>query len=193
MSNLCATCQKKNPSHISGSCGAKPQGQPCNASTTSYDFKLCDSCSTQLDQCKWCLASLSATGSTATHSASTGIPFITVTDQDAGKTFKSMAVGEQIHIELDEDTWSGAEWDVKSCGSGLHRQIGSQFTPDPSNYQYGRRKFVIDIRAAASGLTGDIELHEVSASNYGYWYYGYQQQKTALPNGKHFKISVQVK
>jgi hypothetical protein len=157
----------------------------------SYDFKLCDSCSTALDQCKWCLASLSNTAATATHTASTGISFVKVIDQDNGKTFKSMQVGDQIHIELEEDTWNGAEWDVKACGTGLHRQIGSQFTPDPTNYQYGTRLFIIDVRAGASGLTGDIELHEVQA-NYGYYYWGYNQGTTVLPNGKKFKISVQV-
>jgi len=189
---LCTSCQNKKPSHISGfQCQGITQGTRCTTTTTNMDFKLCDQCATNMGQCQWCLAPLNGSSST-THTASTGIPFITVIDTDNGKTFKGMAVGDQVHIELEEDTWSGGEWDIKSCASGLSRQIGSQFTADPNNYQYGIRKFIIDIRSLASGKTGDIELHEVQR-NYGYSYWGYQQQSGALPNGKTFKVSIAVK
>jgi hypothetical protein len=155
------------------------------------DFKLCDQCAEDMDQCQWCLAPLSGS-STATHTATSGIPYITVVDNDNGRTFKALNVGDQVHIELEEDTWSGKEWEIKGCGAGLSRQIGSQFTADPNDYQYGTRKFIIDVRQAASGTTGDIELHEVQRSH-GYGYWGYQQQSGPVPNSKQFKVSINVK
>lgn len=185
---LCPSCQNKRASHISGgNCNGKPSGANCTAITASLSIKLCDSCAANQNMCKMCMCNLSGVGTTPTPTVS-GIVFITARDADNGKTFSSMKVGEQIHIELDEDQWSGKEWDVKSTGVGLSRQLGSQFIQDPTNYQYGTRKFVIDIRQAASGISGGvIELHEVYRS----WYYRYST--TAVPGGKTWKILVDVK
>ncbi len=191
MTTLCTTCQSKKPSHIGGfACQGIVQGTRCTTTTVSMNFKLCDSCATNMNQCQWCLAPLNGTG-TATKTTG-AIPFVAVTDSDNGRTFKGLVVGEQVHIELEEDTWGGAEWDIKSCGPGLARQIGSQFTNNPNNYQFGMRKFVIDIRQSASGKTGDIELHEVQR-NFGYSYWGYQQQSGPIAGGQTFKVSIGVK
>ncbi len=191
MTTLCTSCQNKKPSHIAGfACQGLVQGARCTTTTVSMNFKLCDSCATTMNQCQWCLAPLNSTGSSQTTTAT--IPFVAVTDSDNGKTFKGLAVGEQVHIELEEDTWGGAEWEIKSCSPGLVRQIGSQFTNNPNNYQFGMRKFVIDIRAGASGRTGDIELHEVQR-NFGYSYWGYQQQSGPIAGGQTFKVSIAVK
>jgi hypothetical protein len=186
MTTLCTGCSSKKPSHISGSCMGNPNGTPCGASTTSYDFKLCDPCSTALGQCSWCQKPLNGTSGSTTVAA--GIVFVTARDTDNGKKF-SMKVQEQVHIVLDEDSWSGVEWAVDSCDAGLHAQIGTIFTPDPTNYQYGTRQFIIDIRNAASGQTGKIRLHEVTRTYYG-WYGQQGGQPTA--NGKKWTCDVAV-
>jgi hypothetical protein len=192
MTTLCTSCQNKKPSHLGGfACQGMVQGARCTSTTMSMNFKLCDSCAGNMSQCQWCLAPLNGTG-TATHTSAPKIPFVAVVDSDNGKTFKGLAVGEQIHIELEEDTWGGAEWDIKSCGAGMTRQIGSSFTNNPNNYQFGMRKFIIDIRSGASGKTGDIELHEVQR-NFGYSYWGHQQQSGAIAGGQTFKVSIAVK
>lgn len=191
MANLCPTCSNKTPSHIGGGgCTGKPNGNACNTITTSISFKLCDNCAQAINQCKWCLANMNGSG-TNPGSTPVGIRFITVRDTDNGKTFKNMNVGEQVHIELDEDQWSGKEWDIKSTGVGLNRQMASIFIQDPTNYQYGTRKFIIDIRSSASGQTGVIEVHEVTR-RYGGWY-GYGYGGTPVPNGKTWSIKVEVK
>jgi predicted secreted protein len=192
MANLCSPCQAKTASHITGNCRGKKNGNPCNATILSMDYKLCDTCSTATGQCKWCLQNLNGT-STATHTQTTGIPGVVVRDADNGRTFKKLNVNDQVHIVLIEDTWSGAQWDIKTTGYGLTRQIGSQFTADPNNQQYGTRTFIIDVKQGASGKTGDIEMHEVQRS-YGYGWYGSGggYTYTPLPNGKKFKVSVQV-
>ena len=192
MTTLCTSCQSKTPSHLTGfACQGMVSGSRCATTTVSMNFKLCDSCATNMNQCQWCLAPLNGPSTTSQQTA-TNIPFIVVVDTDNGKTFKGVAVGDQVHIELEEDTWGGAEWDVKSVGSGMARQIGSQFTNNPNNYQFGMRKFIIDVRAGASGRTGDIELHEVQR-NYGYSYWGHQQQSGPVPGGQTFKVSITVK
>jgi hypothetical protein len=190
--NLCSNCQNRTPSHITGSCQGKQQGNPCPNSTLSFNFKLCDTCSTATGQCKWCLQPLSGS-STTTHTQSTGVPGVVVRDADNGRTLKGLNVNDQVQVILVEDTWSGAQWDIKTTGYGLTRQIGSQFTADPNNQQYGIRTFLIDVKQNASGRTGDIELHEVQR-NYGYGWYGSGSSSfQPLPNGKQFKVSVQVK
>jgi hypothetical protein len=189
MSTLCSGCSSKKPSHISGSCMGNPNGTPCGATTTSYDFKLCDSCATAMGQCTWCQRPLNGSGTPHSSGPAAGVVFVTARDTDNGKTFTSMKVGEQVHIILDEDSWSGVEWAVDRCDPGLHPQIGTVFTPDPNDYQYGTRTFIIDIRNAASGNTGKIRLHEVTRSYYGY--YG-QSGGQVVPNGKKWECSVQV-
>ncbi len=185
MTTLCSGCSGKTPSHISGSCMGKPSGTLCGASTTSYDFKLCDSCSAALGQCTWCQKPLNNTSSGTTTAA--GIVFAYATDTDSGKTFK-MSVSQQVHVDLEEDSWSGVEWAIDYNDGGLHAQPGV-FTADPNNYQYGKRKFIIDIRQAASGQTGKIRLHEVTRTYYGW--YG-QQGGQPVPNGKKWSCDVKV-
>lgn len=185
---LCPTCQNKKASHISGGgCNGKPNGINCTTITTSISVKLCDTCATTQNMCKMCMCSLTGTGQTPSPIIS-GIVFITARDTDNGKTFTGMKVGEQVHIELDENTWSGREWEVKSTGAGLTRQLGSQFIQDPTNYQYGTRKFIVDIRQSASGLVGVIELHEV----YRYYWWG-SGGRNPVPGGKTWSIKVDVK
>lgn len=186
MATLCTSCSSKKPSHISGSCCGTPNGTPCGASTTSYDFKLCDSCATALNQCTWCQRPLNGTAGNTTIAA--GIVFVTARDADNGKKFK-MNPQEQLHVTLDEDSWSGVEWAIDSCDPGLHPQLGNVFTPDPSNYQYGTRQFIIDIRSSASGQTGKVRLHEVTRSYYGY--YG-SRGGQPVPNGKKWVCEVVV-
>lgn len=185
MSNLCQGCANKTPRGVFGAC------KKCSTVTQHMNWQLCDNCSTQLQQCKWCQGPLSGGGSVKPGTPISGIKYVTARDTDNGRKFTGMQVGEQVHIELDEDVYNGRQWAIKSTGIGLHPQMGPGiFTQNPQNYQLGTRTFVIDIRSSASGSTGTIELHEVTRT-YGYWGGG----GGGLPaqHGKTWKIDVQVK
>lgn len=179
---LCSTCQTKTPSHFLGHCTKTP----CNKVTTSCNFKLCDDCSKQLQECSWCRGPLS--GSASNPTVSSGVRFVTSRDNDNGGTFKGLQIGQAVHIQLTEDTWSGKEWGVRSYSRGNISQYGTPtFTQDPNNQQYGTREFVFDLHSLG---TFDIELHEVTRTH-SWWGGGGGGQP--VQNGKTYKVTVVVK
>lgn len=183
---LCTGCASKTPSHISGTCMGRAQGTICGAPTLSYDYKLCDACSNLLGQCSWCQTPL--TGGTTTSATKSGVLFAFANDNDNGKTF-TLKVGYQLHIELDEDSWSGLEWAIDRCDTGLVAQPSPVFTPSAQNYRYGVRLFIIDVNQAAAGRTGLVRLHEVTRH---YWGYFYSYGGLVAANGKKWSCSVVV-
>jgi len=179
---LCDTCDKKTPSHFLGNCTK----QGCNNTTTSFSFKLCDDCSEELDECAWCRGPLSG-GNNNNPATQTGVRFVVVRDADKGRTFSGLAIGEEVHVELSEDRWSGKEWAVKSLPRGILSQYGSStFIQDPTSLQYGTRKFVFDIHRTGSG---DLEFHEVQRS-WGWWGGG---GTAPVQGGQTFKVTIKIK
>lgn len=190
MKNLCQGCSAKTPSHISGTCMGRANGTLCGAPTLSYDFKLCDPCSTLLGQCSWCQSPLNST-TTSTSLTKSGVMFAFANDNDNGRSF-TLKVGQQLHVELNEDSWSGVEWSIDRCDAGLSAQSSvGVFTPSANNYRYGVRLFIIDVTHNAAGRTGNVRLHEVTRRYYSY-YYGSSGGQPA-PNGKKWSCSVVVR
>ncbi len=130
---LCSTCKPKVTLSVPGQC------QKCSGLTSHFAHALCDACSTQLDECQWCRIPLSA-GSASPIMGKTGIAFITVRHVDAGKTFKNLRIGEEIHIVLNEDQYKWREWNVKRPLSyNFKLKTRGNFMPDQGNPQFGTR------------------------------------------------------
>ena len=181
MNTLCSTCQSKQAQHFLGTC------QKCNTVTTSFNYQLCDTCAEQLQECKWCRTPLGA-GSHSSVAAASTVLHVVKRDADNGCNIKGMNIGEQVHISLEEDQYSGKEWGIKSTSYGIGNPSGSTFAPDPQDPQYGTRTFVFDLYKSGSFT---IELHEVS--RYYGWGWGGGGGSTPVQNGKTWKCTVQVK
>ncbi len=180
MATLCSTCQKKRPQIFVGTC------LKCKAVTTSFDFQLCDACAQNLQQCQWCRGPLAATGPAAAVPQTPSPYYYVKGDTDNGSTIKNATAGEQVHIRLSEDQYSGKQWDIKSVGPGIARPSGGgTFIPDPQNPQYGQRTFVFGLKSTG---TYDIVMHEVTRNCWGWSGSGGQP----APNGKTWKITVQI-
>lgn len=182
MSTLCVTCQSKTPMAFIGHC------VKCSQPTTSFNFQLCDNCSQQLQECKWCRNPLSSTSSYSYTTTPANTKFIVVDEQTypTGSTVKGVNVGEQVHVRLVEDRWSGKQWGFLRSGWGIQMVGSPTIKPDPHNNQYQWREFVFDV--TKSGITADIEFHEVSG--YG-WSWSYSV--TPVVNGKKYKVTIKVK
>lgn len=179
----CDDCKGKKASHINGTCTARIAGIACGARTLSYDFKLCDDCSTKLQQCARCLRSLTRSSSTSTKSSAM---FATATDADSGKSF-TLKVGYELHVELPEDTFSGAQWAVKKVDPGISA-LNETFTHDVNQAQYGSRKFIFSVLSGAAGKTSKVELHEVTRKYHGVYWFGGQ----VIANPKTWSCSIVV-
>jgi len=178
---LCNHCQSKQTLAVPGKC------KNCGGVTTHFAYGLCPTCGQKLDQCLWCEAPLNA-GQPAILVSSVYVTKVREST-DNGKTFKSMHVGEEIHMEMDEDQYAGKEWDVKApLPSGFKLKTKGQFSQNSQNGQYGVRTFVFEVVGTAGG---DIELHEVQRT-WSWWGSGYGSS-TPVAGGKQFKATFQVK
>jgi predicted secreted protein len=181
--SLCTPCQGKVTINTPGSC------TKCNAPTTHFAYRLCNACSTHLQECEWCQVPLQGAPSTAPVQAGATPYFITLNDKDDGKTFKNLQIGEEIHVTLEEDQYSWREWDVNTYNRGRLRFLSKgQFVPDPANPQYGMRTFKFEVVGSGNG---DIELHEVQRS--WSWWGGGHQGGTPVQGGKKWKADIVVK
>jgi hypothetical protein len=180
---LCSTCKPKVTLSVPGQC------QKCSGLTSHFAHALCDACSTQLDECQWCRIPLSA-GSASPIIGKTGIAFITVRHVDAGKTFKNLRIGEEIHIVLNEDQYKWREWNVKRpLNYNFKLKTRGNFMPDQGNPQFGTREFVFEI---VGTCTDTIEFEEVQRT----WsWYGSTSSSigTAVPGGQTWKANFDVK
>ena len=180
---LCDACLKKKSLAVPGKCSK------CGGTTTAFAYQLCANCSDDLDACEFCAGPLDASvlvGVAAT--AASNVYVTTVRSTDNGKKFGGICTGEEIHIILDEDQYSGAEWDVAQPldASFKLKSIG-QFVQNPQNPQYGSRTFVFEVRYSGPA---DIIFNEVR--RYRGWYGG-AGGSSVLPNGKTFTASFDVK
>lgn len=180
---LCDPCTKKNSLAVPGKC------TKCAGMTSAFANQLCATCSDDLDSCESCACALDADVQTAAATtAATNVYVTTVRMADNGKKFGGMRVGEEIHIILDEDQYSGAEWDVVQPLDGSFKlKSTGQFMQNGNNPQYGSRTFVFEVRFSGPA---DIAFQEVN--RYRGWYGG-TGGSTVLPNGKKFKASFDVK
>jgi hypothetical protein len=181
--SLCTNCTPKVTLSVPGQC------QKCSGLTSHFAHALCDACSTQLDECQWCRVPLSA-GSASAIMGKTGIAFVTCRHVDAGKTFKNLRIGEEIHIILNEDQYKWREWGVKRpLSSNYKLKTRGNFMPDQGNPQYGTREFVFEILYSGNA---DIEFEEVQRT----WsWYGSQSSSigTAVAGGQTWKANFDVK
>ena len=180
--SLCTPCQGKTTINTPGSCSK------CSAPTTHFAYRLCNGCSTQLDECEWCQVPLK--GVPTTPVARTTVYTTKLADKDDGKTIKNLSIGEQVHITLEEDQYSWREWDVKTYNRGRFRLLSrGQFVPDPSNPQYGTRTFEFEV--VGSG-TGDIEMHECQRT-WSWWGHPSSGPGAPVQGGKTWKADFTVK
>lgn len=180
---LCKTCENLPlPTNVAGSC------RKCAGHTAYFAYKLCDDCSTALDQCERCEAPLKA-GYTPITQPSTAFR-ITLRDKDDGTSHPGMHPGEEIVVLLEEDQYGQTEWGhkkTKTYGSIFRLKANNGFTPYPGQYQKGTRELVFEI---ASTGNEDLELEE-KVRTYS-WYGSYPTPSTTpAPNGKTWKVSVQ--
>lgn len=178
----CDGCKNKQLNYGLGFC------RKCSATTPSNSCHLCDACSTQLSQCEVCGTGIGSQASGSSYASPGGNTYkVTLRAKDNGKTIGSVRVGEQVEIELDEDQYSGKEYGVKQKDSqfGL---AGNTFTQNAQNPRYGARSLLFDCLRPG---TGEIELHEVQRNWYSGW--GGGGGHTPVPNGKTFKVTVDVR
>ncbi len=183
---LCDPCSKKTSLSVPGKC------TKCGGLTTAFAYQICPTCSDDLDSCESCAGPLDADALTAAATtAATNVYVTTVRMADNGKKFGGIRIGEEIHIILDEDQYSGAEWDVVQPLDGSFKlKSTGQFMQNGNNPQYGSRTFVFEVRYSGPA---DIEFHEVNRYRGWYGYGGGSGGSTVLPNGKKFKASFDVK
>lgn len=179
---LCEQCTKKKSLSVPGKCSK------CGGNTAAFAFQLCSNCSDEIDACECCGGPLDDDVLTAAVTTAASNVFVTtVRATDNGKKFGGVRIGEQIHVILNEDQYSGAEWDVAQPLDASFRLISiGQFMQNPQNPQFGSRTFVFEVRY--SGLA-DINFNEVY--RYRGWYGG-AGGSTVLPNGKKFSVSIDV-
>lgn len=182
--SLCTTCTPKITVQVPGNCSK------CNAVTTHFAYRLCNSCSTQLQECEWCQVPLAGGPSTSTTPVGATPYYITVRTPDAGKIFKNLNIGEEIHVVLDEDQYAWIEWDVNTYTWGRFRlKNRGPFVPDPQNPQYGTRTFEFEVIGSGQG---DIQFHEVHRT----WSWGWRSGSSGggvVAGGKTWKADFQVK
>ncbi|MBU6452429.1 MAG: hypothetical protein KGS72_11660 [Cyanobacteria bacterium REEB67] len=181
--SLCTTCSSKHTLSVPGQC------QKCSGLTSHFAHALCDACSVLLDECEWCRVPLSA-GAASSISSKTGIAFITCRHVDAGKTFKNLRIGEEIHIFLNEDQYKWREWNVKRpLPSNFKLKSRGTFVPDPGNPQFGQREFVFEILSAGQN---DIEFEEVQRT--WSWFAGQSSSiGQAVQGGQSWKATFDIK
>jgi hypothetical protein len=181
--SLCTSCSSKHTLSVPGQC------QKCAGLTSHFAHALCDACSTQLDECEWCRVPLSA-GSASAVNSKTGISYVTARHTDAGKHFKNLRIGEEIHVVLNEDQYKWREWNVKRPLPGNFKlKSRGTFVPDPGNPQYGTREFVFEI---VSNGRDTIEFEEVQRT----WsWYGGQTSSIgqAVQGGQSWKADFEAK
>lgn len=178
---LCSSCQQKSTLQVPGKC------KNCSSPTTHFAYGLCPPCGTKLDQCVWCETPLNATVSAIPTSS----VYVTKVREasDNGKTFKSLHPGEEIHVEMDEDQYSGKEWDVRKPLDSMFRlKSKGPFVQDPNNGQYGTRTFVFEVVYSGKG---DLDFHEVQ--RIWSWWGSSGSTTQPVPGGKQFKSTFDVK
>jgi predicted secreted protein len=181
---LCTTCQTKTTINSPGSCSK------CSAPTTHFAYRLCDSCSQQLQECEWCQIPLNGGPNSSIVARGATPYYVTLRMPDDGKKTKNLNIGEQVHIVLEEDQYTWREWDVKTFNRGRFKLISrGQFVPDPSDPQYGTRTFVFEVIGSGSA---DIEFHEVTRT----WSWGWGDGSGGgqpVQGGKTWKHDFEVK
>lgn len=178
----CTPCQAKQVNFGLGFC------RKCSATVASSSYTLCDACSNQLSQCQMCGIGVGSGTSNPVTGTGPSPYMVRVTDQDDGKTITGVRTGEQIEISLQEDQYSGKEWGVKSKDWQFYTQNAGTFYQNPQNQRYGLRVFLFDCVRSGQGT---IYIHEVQ--RYYGWGWGGGGGTTPVPNGKVFKITIDIK
>lgn len=178
----CTTCQGKNVNFGLGFC------RKCSATTASNSYTLCDNCAKQLSQCQMC--GIGVGSGTSSPISSTGpTPYtVRVTDKEDGKTITGVRTGELVEISLPEDQYSGKEWGIKSKDWNFYTMDSGTFYQNPQNNRYGLRVFVFECTRSGQGT---IQIYEVQRS-YS-WGWGGGHGTTPVPNGKVFKVTIDIK
>jgi predicted secreted protein len=108
---------------------------------------------------------------------------------DLHETFKGLRAGEEIHIEMNEDQYSGKQWEVtKPLHTSFRLKLKGPFVQNPQDGQYGTRTFVFEVVGSGSG---NIELHEVQ--RVWSWFSTISSSTAPVVGGKQFNCVFQIK